>query len=486
MVEIKVFVAGAKELSLQRQRITALINDLNVVNSRRSRGVRFTLSSYENFGDNQDEYNAFIQNDADIVLFLIEDRLGTKTQEELLLASRCYSTAKRPEILVFLKNFTEETKEVARIQGIITGAVHNYYSVYDSLDSLAIQVRLRLDEYVDEKYPIRENGTFLARLQHSPKYLYQCLSAILLLLILCMSYVIWNPERTLLFVGGGSAANFMKLYKSIDVRSYYNSIYADMPTGNAWFVLEEEVMLSLDHMHFVPLCLSASKAKDDDFLSSFRNAEAFIKYGNVISYKLGDDTLKLYMSEQFYGILLNSQRIRSGKVITTVELSSILEHASELNLNIFTTTHNSGTRKTYNEKLEPHGCFLDSIETEDFREKTDISRIERKNSHYIVMGSGAYTADALRLKTDLKAIPLVDTLGVPVTKEVFLYFLGYKKDTDDQFLRIPKETEKFLIKVGLPVKEKIHNGQVYRNSSGVIIPFEDLVDVTRWSVKDGR
>ena len=69
-------------------RLKALVNNLNGEN--RMKGIPITLNmfSYVNLGDNQTDYDDFIKNKSDIVIFIIEDRIGDKTREEFLLATQ--------------------------------------------------------------------------------------------------------------------------------------------------------------------------------------------------------------------------------------------------------------------------------------------------------------------------------------------------------------------------------------------------------------
>ncbi len=51
----------------------------------------------------QEEYNHFIANEADLVLFLFDNTVGDKTLEELDTAINSYKKSKRPKIIVYVK-----------------------------------------------------------------------------------------------------------------------------------------------------------------------------------------------------------------------------------------------------------------------------------------------------------------------------------------------------------------------------------------------
>ena len=79
MKTLSVFVAGAKNLQPLRLRLKAMANDLNNEYKRNGWDIAVNMVSYENFGDEQNIYNKFITEEADMILFLLEDRIGPKT-----------------------------------------------------------------------------------------------------------------------------------------------------------------------------------------------------------------------------------------------------------------------------------------------------------------------------------------------------------------------------------------------------------------------
>ena len=98
---IKIFVAGAKNLRTQRLSMKALVNDLNTKYSNEGIPVTVNMLSYENFGERQSAYDNFIREKADMVIFIVDERLGEKTEAELRLTCETYKEKGRPEVLVF-------------------------------------------------------------------------------------------------------------------------------------------------------------------------------------------------------------------------------------------------------------------------------------------------------------------------------------------------------------------------------------------------
>ena len=62
MKNIKIFIAGATNLRIERLSLKALTNDLNA--KYHEKGISMSMSSYEDFEDRQSEYNDFIANKA--------------------------------------------------------------------------------------------------------------------------------------------------------------------------------------------------------------------------------------------------------------------------------------------------------------------------------------------------------------------------------------------------------------------------------------
>ena len=85
MKTINIFIAGAKELAPQRTKLKALLSDLNH-RLQRSSGIRLSVASYETYGNDQNDYDAFITNEADLLMLILQDRIGQKTEDEYLLA----------------------------------------------------------------------------------------------------------------------------------------------------------------------------------------------------------------------------------------------------------------------------------------------------------------------------------------------------------------------------------------------------------------
>lgn len=151
MQVISIFIAGAKNLKEQRLGLKALTNDLNAKYAKKGWDVSLNMNSYENFGEKQDEYNDFILNQANIVIFVLKDRIGQKTEEEFLLATNANKLNGHPEVITFLHAFEERTPEIDHIEQLVNSATDTYYVDYTNTEDLIAKAKDRINSFVENQ-----------------------------------------------------------------------------------------------------------------------------------------------------------------------------------------------------------------------------------------------------------------------------------------------------------------------------------------------
>ena len=139
---ISIFVSGSKKLKEHRLRLKALVNNLNGENRLKGCPVTLNMFSYVNLGDNQAD--DFIKNKSDLVVFIVEDKMGEKTKEEFLLASEAQKRKGKPKILVFMKEFQDKTPEIEEVEKLVSDNPSSYYVDYSNLEDLESKVKERL------------------------------------------------------------------------------------------------------------------------------------------------------------------------------------------------------------------------------------------------------------------------------------------------------------------------------------------------------
>ncbi len=139
----KVFIAGSKSLESQRDAVVASFNRLS------NRGpVRFEVRSFEDFdrsfipGGRQLEYNLFIEDEADSIVFILSDTVGGITRDEFDIAMKKFKETNRPEIYVYNHNpggTVPVDANIAEIRDIINEN-DQYYTDYTDLRHLKLLI----------------------------------------------------------------------------------------------------------------------------------------------------------------------------------------------------------------------------------------------------------------------------------------------------------------------------------------------------------
>lgn len=281
-----------------------------------------------------------------------------------------------------------------------------------------------------------------------------------------------NKRPLLVFAGGGSVSNMITTKYSVEIKDYEKSIYLDLPSTNAWPLLAEEVMINhtSDSVtnKFYPICLSALKANNSVFHKIVDSCE-FTEKGTVISYRLGNDNLKIYTSEN----------IGEELEVSIDELSSkIKKWCIDKSVDIFITQEGSGTYLTYKNLLK------DSIDIDTCKKVLKWYDTKLKNSNlpdrFIVLSSTYYTPEDVR--SNRKGKKVMNKNGrVTLSKEIYLYFAGYREEVDSKvsgttYIVIPKEMVEFLKKINKDNAANIKT-KMYQRRKGIITPLDTLI---RW------
>ncbi len=465
MKNIKIFIAGAKDLTDQRSSLKLIANDLNTEYAHA--GIHINLISYENYGDNQTAYNRFITKEADIVLFILDGRIGIKTEEEFLLATRNLAEHGHPEMYIFLKKFDEKNKspEIAHIEGLLKGASDKYYILYGDEEELKDLVKDRIRRFLNKR-KIRR----VRRIKSFVRANIFVLTTVLLcaLITFGMYKYATRLQPVLLIAGGGSAKNYIerRLLNGQALKQMDNSIYVHMPTGDSWQLLTEEVISPQNGEYkYYPISISAAEAADTIFVGNknddkIKNAKNFKEIGVVICVELGFDTLSIKVPN--YDIFKNNIKFFDSKDITTENIKSLLANCGD-SIVVYATSDKSGTRMAYQKCLNSI-----NIDVEDYikgRLTDEMESVQGENP--LLLGSRYYMPTQL-----------MDTLVNPyrefyvkdgneyVRKPIYVYFMAYaNKNTEvsdvlgeeasvRKVFWIPRNTIDFIEKLNIEPKYK--------------------------------
>lgn len=468
--KLRIFVAGAKNLKTERDSIKALANDLN---SRYiSKGISVIAHSYEHFEDDQQVYNDFIENKADIIIFIIDKMLGDKTKEELFVATNSYNKTNHPKVMVFMReqgdNVPVEAQEAQKIVGERLG--HKYYIEYREISDLKYLAKDRIVRYVDENIDAivgnKEIGNTTPTIQENSIRkekinIYRFL--ICLSLVIIIGTYFWHKaasKNLLVFVGGGSVKNYLLYnYDSLDVQTYNNSINIDLASGNAWRVLFEEANHHLNDKEkphrFTVLCLSANKINDTLVKEHLKNMD-----GNklvIVEAFLGYDTLSLRINKDLRKVLYIDSIELSKQTIDAQTLYEIINFVQNNpdKARIFTTNKASGTLECYKNTIKKIDHIIDLDNMIDQKKinifydgtNSNIAHYGYDNlgvKPYVILGSQNYSMKSLDKAADKEDLLLIDAEGKYVKKPMYLYFIAYQDQTDENIYHVDNNIIRFL------------------------------------------
>ncbi len=137
---LRVFIAGAKKLKLERlllrEQLSKLSNQFNIdIRTVTFEDFQTSLTGKEK--GRQEDYNRFIKEKADIVIFVFSSIAGRITEEEFDVAYNSFQTNNRPEIFVYVKKqFFIFDKRLRNIKKRFFSDNQEYYVEYNNLDNM--------------------------------------------------------------------------------------------------------------------------------------------------------------------------------------------------------------------------------------------------------------------------------------------------------------------------------------------------------------
>ena len=137
---LRVFIAGAKKLKLERlllrEQLSKLSNRFNLdIRTVTFEDFQTSLTGKEK--GRQEDYNQFIKEKADIVIFVFSSIAGRITEEEFDVAYNSFQINNRPEIFVYVKKqFFIFDKRLRNIKERFFSGNQEYYVEYKNTDNL--------------------------------------------------------------------------------------------------------------------------------------------------------------------------------------------------------------------------------------------------------------------------------------------------------------------------------------------------------------
>ncbi|MCQ2182584.1 MAG: hypothetical protein MJY89_04170 [Bacteroidales bacterium] len=436
MDSINVFIAGAKGLDTYRQNLVLWANGKNYVYRKKKVDLQLNFYSFQEVGDDQDIYNTVITEETDIFLLIVEGSIGTKSKEELEKAKNARANRGRPEIWVFANNVDVNTNSY--LEGSLG---RKYYVDFESPEELVNKVSTRIDKYV-HSIMLQSVKSRKSKLRKLWVYsIFACLVSLFAGWFVGkqndgqVKEKIIEDKPMLLIAGGGSVANFIEEQAETMIPSladYSNGYYVHLPTKSAWKMLVEEVISLQDTRRYYPVCISAAKATDEDFLNAQISQKMYLDSAIIVSGKLGEDSLAVYIQEGCKFLKENPQYTLSKRISVEQLKKILLSHE----MNVYSTSVESGTRAGYCKAFGLENVQLGEYLAGQFSENSPLSSISIGNKPYLLLGSKYYGMDSA--KND--AIRLI--VQSDYVKPMMVYFMAYRASGD--IYKIPRETMEFL------------------------------------------
>ena len=475
MSKIQIFIAGAKRLKEQRLLLKALANDLNDEYNKKGRDITIIMKSYENFGDRQEDYNNYIEHEADLVLFVLDGRIGKNTENEFKLAAKKLDKDKRPKIKVFLKSFEENTEDIKHIEILMNTLLNSYYIEYKNNEELVLKAKGRIRTFVRDKVK-EERYNVIKKARNNRKMLVSSVSSVVVASLI-MFFVFLNyftthyPRQIVQLAGGGSVYRYIADVLNVDVKDDPSLLYANMPTGSSWALLKEDLVTRKGHTQehlkdsnrFFTVSLLATRINDADFINFYkRNCDK----GALVEYHLTSDTLAVYAKGEL------KEKLTSDKnVITPKELS---EWIKDPKITCYVTNYTSGTRNEYMKGLKDSTLIPEHYEYIYY----DTNEYEELNiGPFCLLGSQFYTINEWANRNMVKLF-FVDEDGKNYKKDMFLYFNVFKDNEKKSNFIIPNAVIKFLKKINARGIENVttapFNYNIEEARDGVIINYDSI------------
>ena len=138
-IKFKCFIAGSIALSAERDALRAVMAEMyNQWESDRFRICSYTFEDFNRdvvIGGQQKLYDAFIEEDADWVVFIISDGIGEKTLNEYHIAMNSYTKSGHPKILFLAYADSANDKIVLDIKKEIVRA-EQYWNTYNNIEHM--------------------------------------------------------------------------------------------------------------------------------------------------------------------------------------------------------------------------------------------------------------------------------------------------------------------------------------------------------------
>ena len=181
--QYKVFIAGSKDLSDQRNILRAVLMRKQV-----EFNVMIETKTFEDFSDalitggaQETLYNKYISDEANIIVFVLDNRIGGITKKEFEVAYSTYLQNRRPQIYVYCKKVNDSIDADVDAFKEELNSLHQYYTEYLNNEDLGRLFEKSVNNYllgrIEQRLP-EEQIAFDLACQNLSNTLLSCLNVI--------------------------------------------------------------------------------------------------------------------------------------------------------------------------------------------------------------------------------------------------------------------------------------------------------------------
>lgn len=152
---IRCFIAGSTKLEAERNALRAAISRTS--NEWKEKNIEVLAYTFEDFdrqmvdGGQQNKYNEFLEKQATIAAFVINENMGAKTKEEFQIANNAFKTQRHPEIIVFNSDTSPKNNDTKELERIIAKE-KQYWVDYGDLKDLRHEFMGTLNRIILNNY----------------------------------------------------------------------------------------------------------------------------------------------------------------------------------------------------------------------------------------------------------------------------------------------------------------------------------------------
>lgn len=151
----KCFIAGSTMLQTERDAIRAVIAEIH--NRWSSKNIYITSYTFEDFDNNvhvgglQNQYDQFISQYADCIIFIIDGEIGSKTLHEFEIALNAYKARRRPSIYVYNSAIGKKHPQSEAFTNKVVHEGH-YWRPYSNIADLKLKFKEDITNELIGKY----------------------------------------------------------------------------------------------------------------------------------------------------------------------------------------------------------------------------------------------------------------------------------------------------------------------------------------------